>query len=93
MISKRISDDIPPRYENFEYGYPHSNALLQFRLKLELCKPHKAAHQPTICDIINDVKLFQTVANFLCYPIICRFTKASALEWAIDIFVTFCTSN
>ena len=36
MISERISDDIPPyirRYtspnENFEYGYPHSNTLLQ----------------------------------------------------------------
>ena len=26
--------------ENFEYGYPHSNALLQFELKLERCKPH-----------------------------------------------------
>ena len=23
--------------ENFKYGYPHSNALLQFRLKLEGC--------------------------------------------------------
>ena len=28
--------------ENFEYGYPHSNALLQSRLKLERCKPHKS---------------------------------------------------
>ena len=26
-----------PKMENFEYGYPHSNALLQFRLKLEGC--------------------------------------------------------
>ena len=33
--------------ENFEYGYPHSNALLQFRLKLECCKPHKATSHPT----------------------------------------------
>ena len=24
-------------------------------------KPHKAARQPTICDVINDVKLFPTV--------------------------------
>ena len=30
--------------ENFEYGYPHSKALLLFRLKLERWKPHKAAH-------------------------------------------------
>ena len=47
--------------ENFEYGYPHSNALLQFELKFERCKPHKAARHPTKCDVINDVKLFPTV--------------------------------
>ena len=47
--------------ENFEYGYPHSNALLQFRLKLERCKPHKAACCPTKCDVINDIKLLPTV--------------------------------
>ena len=33
--------------ENFEYGYPHSNALLQFLLKFKRCKLHKAAHHPT----------------------------------------------
>ena len=32
MISERISDDISPQV-NFEYGYPHSNALLIFHLK------------------------------------------------------------
>ena len=47
--------------ENFEYGYPHSNAFLQFRLKLERCKPYKTERHPTICDVINDVKLFPTV--------------------------------
>ena len=47
--------------ENFEYGYPHSNALLQFELKLDSCKPHKAACHPTKGDIIDDVKLFPTV--------------------------------
>ena len=47
--------------ENFEYGYPHFNAFLQVLLKLERCKPHKTARQPTICDVINDVKLFLTV--------------------------------
>ena len=47
--------------ENFEYGYPHSNALLQYHLKLERWKPHKAAHHPTKFDIINDVKQFATV--------------------------------
>ena len=45
----------------FEYGYPHSNALLQSRLKFELCKQDKAAHGPTKCDVINYVKLFPTV--------------------------------
>ena len=47
--------------ENFEYGYPHANELLQFELKLERCKPYKAARHSTICDVIYDVKLFQTV--------------------------------
>ena len=47
--------------ENFEYSYPHSNALLQFRPELECWKPHKAARHPTRCDVINDVKLFPTV--------------------------------
>ena len=56
MISERISPN-----ENFEYGNPHSNAFLQFELKLERCKPHKAAHHPTKCDIINDVKLYPIV--------------------------------
>ena len=28
--------------ENFEYGYPHSNALLQFYLYFEHYMPHKA---------------------------------------------------
>ena len=47
--------------ENFEYSYPHSSALLQFRPELERWKPHKAARHPTRCDIINDVKLFPTL--------------------------------
>ena len=47
--------------ENFEYGNPHSNAFLQFDLKLEDCKPHKAARHPVKGDIIDDVKLFATV--------------------------------
>ena len=52
--------------ENFEYGYPHSNALLQSRSTLERCKPHKAARHPTKYDVINDVKLFPTVYLFVC---------------------------
>ena len=58
MIYERISDDTN---ENFEYGYPHSNALLQFPLKWEHFKLHKATCHPTKCDVINDIKLFPTV--------------------------------
>ena len=47
--------------EKFEYGYPHSNALLQSCLKLERYKPHKATINPTKCGLINDVKLFRVV--------------------------------
>ena len=57
--------------ENFEYGYPHSNALLQFCLKFERFKPQKAACHPTKSDVMDDVKLYfrqyiagYTVANF-----------------------------
>ena len=65
MYSKLIFRSYIRRYtssnENFEYDYPHSNALLQFRLELERWKPHKAARHPTRCDIINDVKQCSTV--------------------------------
>ena len=47
--------------ENFKYGYPYSNAPLQFCLKLEHCKPPKANGHLTKRDVINDVKLFPTV--------------------------------
>ena len=61
MISEPISDDIPPQIKILNNGYPHSNALLQFLLELKRCKPHKAAGHQTICDVINDLKLFPTV--------------------------------
>ena len=60
MISERISDDIPPQMKILNMVIP-SNALLQSRLQLEHCNPHKAAPHPTKCDAINDVKLFLTV--------------------------------
>ena len=72
--------------ENFEQGYPHSNALLQSHLKFECCKPHKVARHLTKCDVIIEVKLFPTVysrqyvAIFLRYPIRHRITNSSALE-------------
>ena len=45
----------------FEYGYHHSNALLQFLLKFERCKPRNTAPHPAKYDVINDVKLFPAV--------------------------------
>ena len=63
MTSEHISDDDNMAYQNekFEYGYAHSNALLQFELKLDHCKLLKAARHPVKCDVINDVKLFPKV--------------------------------
>ena len=61
--------------ENFEYGYPHSNALLQFHLKLERCKPHNSARHPMKCDDINDIKLFLTVYHRIYCPKILRLSN------------------
>ena len=61
MISERISEN-----ENFEYSYHYSNALLQFRRKLERCKPLNAARNPMKCDVIHDVQLFPTVYRRTC---------------------------
>ena len=77
---------INPQIKNFEYVYPHSNVFLQFRLRLERCKPHKAAGHPKIYDVIYDVKVLPTVYHriycrkFWRYPIRRRVTKSSALE-------------
>ena len=62
MISERISDDIPPQMKMLNMDIPIlMHLLLLSHLKLERCKPHKAARHPTKCDVINDVKLFPTV--------------------------------
>ena len=52
--------------ENFEYGYPHSNAFLQFCLQMERCKPYNAARHPTKYDVMMTSNCFlqYTVANF-----------------------------
>ena len=69
--------------ENLEYGYPHSNALLQFPLKLKRCKQHFIQRYVMWCDV------GYTVANFWHYPIRPRVTKASALEYQMA-WVAFC---
>ena len=63
-----------------ENGYPHSNVLLQFELKLERCKPHKASHHPTKYDIINDVKLFPTVYRWILLQILYVIQSDVALQ-------------
>ena len=40
----------------------YAMALLQFRLKLECCKPHNAARHLIKCEVINDVKMFPTLS-------------------------------
>ena len=59
MISDCISDDIPPLIEILNMAIPI--LILFCSLKLERCKPRKAAHSPTKRDVINDIKLFPTV--------------------------------
>ena len=65
MISERISDDIPLLMKKIEYCYPHSNALLQFRLEMEHCKAHKVACHSTKCDVFNVFKLFPTSYHWI----------------------------
>ena len=60
MISKSTLRYTSPT-ENFEFGYSHSNALLQFCRKLERCRAHNDARHPMKCGVINDVNLFPTV--------------------------------
>ena len=61
MISETYIRRFTSPNENFEYGYSHSNAHLQFCLKFEHCKPRNTARHPRKYDVINDVKLFPVV--------------------------------
>ena len=69
-------------FEHVEHVYPHSKAMYAVLSQLKRCRLHKTERHPTECDVINDVKLFQTsiytVANFRSYRIKHRVTKASA---------------
>ena len=58
MIFERISDDIPPQMKILNMDIP---ILMHFDLKLERCKPHKAARHLTKGDVIDDIKPFPTV--------------------------------
>ena len=61
IVGYTVGNLVLRRRVNIEYGYPHSNALLQIYLNFERYRPHKAACHLTKCDVINDVKLFPTV--------------------------------
>ena len=65
--------------ENFEYGYPHSNALLNFSLVLECCKSYKAACRPRKCTISDKISQ-DILSHFRCYPMSGQVTKSSALK-------------
>ena len=58
--------------------YHYYDALLQFPLKLKLCKPHKGTLHPRICDVINDVKLFSTMYRMRTY----RQNNSLHIKWA-----------
>ena len=70
MISKHISDDIPPIIKILNMVIP----ILMFPLKLKHCKSHKAARHPTECYLINDFKLFPTVYHRIYH---CKFLTLS----------------
>ena len=61
MISERISDNIPSQTNILNMAIPILMHFFSFELKLERCKPHKAAPHPSNCDAINDFKLFPTL--------------------------------
>ena len=93
-VSGAVKRDFRPyirRYtspnENFEYGYPHSNALLQFDLKLQRCKPHKAVSHPTKCDVINDVKVFPTVYHSISQDILSQIFDIIQSDFALQTHV------
>ena len=75
--------------ENFEYGYPHSNAFLQFLSQIGALQAAKRRH---IIQLINDANYFRqyipgyTVENFWPYPIRHCITKSSALEWQLKVW-------
>ena len=51
--------------ENFEYGYPYSNALLQFPHTLECCKPHNAARHPMKCNSCHQTISYSITQDIL----------------------------
>ena len=61
FIGGGMSSDIWPEFSFTAMCGSHPNALLQFPLELEHCKPHKVAHHPTKCDKINNVRPFPSV--------------------------------
>ena len=61
MISERISDDMPPPIENFEYGYPHSNAFLQFRLDWSIAGFRKLLFSTLVISLVVVSTFFSVI--------------------------------
>ena len=61
MIFHHISDDLAPKTKILNMVF----LILMhcFCLKLERCKPHKAACHPMNCDVINEGKLLQNILS------------------------------
>ena len=64
MISERISDDIPPQIKKNVYGYPHSNALLQFPLKYRRIYCRKYLRYPIRCHVTKASALESRLTHF-----------------------------
>ena len=80
--------------ENFEYGYPHSNAFLQFRLKMERNKPHKAARHSTKCDVTDDGQLFPTVYHRIyCHKFLKLSNRTSRYKIMYEFECSFCPES
>ena len=61
MISKRISNDIPPQMKILNMVIPILMQFCSFVSNWRVARRIMPNEHPTKCDVINDVKLFPTV--------------------------------
>ena len=79
----RPNTTIYPPNENIEYGYPHSNALVQFPLNLESCKPPKAARHPTTCDLLMTSNYFRQYMYIALQDVLSQIFDATQSDFAV----------
>ena len=96
MISKRISDNIPPQMKILNILIPilmHLYSLVSNWSVASCIKLHKGVRHQMKLDVINDVKLFPTVycriycRKFLTLSNQTSRYKASALEYSIYLYI------